>query len=216
MSRGWANASRIARSVISLKVTRRVFSDGHVRRLGDVPGDRLALAVEVGREVDRVGALGRLGDLGDLLAAVVGDDVLGREVVVDVDAELALAGVLGQVADMAVGGEDTVVVAQVALDRPRLRRRLDDHQVLGHGRECSTGSCTDPCRATDARSASAASRATAASDLADAAEEVLVDLELGVVVVGRGRPAARARRRRRRPALASAAPCRRPPAAGSR
>ena len=69
-------------------------------------------------------------------------DVLGREVVVDVDAELALAGVLGQVADVAVGGEDAVVGAQVALDRPRLGRRLDDHEVLRHGRECSTGSCT--------------------------------------------------------------------------
>ena len=98
--------------------------------LGDVPGDRLALAVEVGREEDEVRALGRLRDVVDLLAAVVVDDVLGLEVVVDVDAELALARVLGQVADMAIGGEDAVVVAQVALDRPRLGRRLDDHEVL--------------------------------------------------------------------------------------
>ena len=82
----------------------------------------------------------------DLLAPVVADDVLGGEVVVDVDAELALAGVLGQVADVAVGGEDAVVGAEVALDRPRLGRRFDDHQVLRHGRECSTGSCTDPAR----------------------------------------------------------------------
>ena len=88
--------------------------------------------------------LGGLGDVVDLLAAVVVDDVLGREVVVDVDPELALAGVLRQVADVAVGGEDAVVVAQVALDRPRLRRRLDDHEVLGHGRECSTGSFAHP------------------------------------------------------------------------
>ena len=94
-----------------------------VGRLGDVPGDRLALAVEVGGEVDEVGRLGGLRDLGDLLAAVVRDDVLGGEVVVDVDPELALAGVLGQVADMAVGGEDPVVRAQVALDRPGLGRR---------------------------------------------------------------------------------------------
>ena len=130
MSRGWANASRIAPSVISLKVTRWVFDAGDVGGLGDVPGDRLALAVEVGGEVDVVGALGRLLDLGDLLAAVVGDHVFGREVVVDVDAELALAGVLGQVADVAVGGEDPVVGAEVALDRPRLGGRFDDHEVL--------------------------------------------------------------------------------------
>ena len=96
---------------------------GHMRRLGDVPGDRLAFPVEVGRQVDRVGDLGGLADLGDLLAAVVGDDVFGGEVMVDVDAELALAGVLGQVADVAVGGQDTVVRTQVALDRPSLGRR---------------------------------------------------------------------------------------------
>ena len=66
-------------------------------------------------------------------------DVLRREVVVDVHAELALAGVLRQVADVAVRREDAVVVAEVAFDRPRLGRRLDDHEVLWHGRECSTG-----------------------------------------------------------------------------
>ena len=52
--RGWAKASWIADSVISLKVTRSVLVAGHVSRLGDVPGDRLALAVEVGGEVDLV------------------------------------------------------------------------------------------------------------------------------------------------------------------
>src|SRR3954447_14213067 len=58
---------------------------------------------------------------------------------IDIHPELALAGVLWEVTDMTVGGEDSVVVAQVALDRPRLCRRLDDHKVLRHGRECSTG-----------------------------------------------------------------------------
>ena len=104
----------------------------HVRGLGDVPGDRLALAVEVGGEVDRVRALRRLLDVGDLLAPILGDDVLGREAVVDVDAELALAGVIGQVADVPVGSQDTVIVAEVALDRPCLGGRLDDHEVLRH------------------------------------------------------------------------------------
>ena len=122
----------MARSVISENVTRRVFDAGDVRRLGDVPRDRLALAVEVGGEEDGVRRLRRLLDLVDLLAAVLGDHVLGREAVVDVDAELALAGVLGQVADVAVRGQDAVIGAEVALDRPRLGRRLDDHQVLRH------------------------------------------------------------------------------------
>ena len=81
----------------------------HVGCLGDVPGDRLALAVEVGGEEDLVGALGGLLDVGDLLAAILRDDVLRGEIMVDVDPELALAGVLRQVADVAVGGQDAVV-----------------------------------------------------------------------------------------------------------
>jgi hypothetical protein len=97
--------------------------------LRDVPGDRLALTVEIGREEDRVGRSRRLRDLGDLLPAVVGDDVFRREIVLDVDSELTLAGVLRQVADMAVGGQDAVVRTEVALDRPRLGGRLDDHEV---------------------------------------------------------------------------------------
>ena len=92
--------------------------------------------------IDRVGRLGRLRDVGDLLAPVLGDDVFGLEVVVDVDAELALAGVLRQVADMAIRREDLVVGAEVALDGPGLCGGFDDDEVLGHGRECSTGSCT--------------------------------------------------------------------------
>jgi hypothetical protein len=95
-----------------------------------VPGDRLAFAVEVRREEDRVGRPGGLGDLGDLLATVVRDDVLGGEVVLDVDPELALAGVLRQVADVAIGGQNAVVRTEIAFDRPGLRRRLHDHEVL--------------------------------------------------------------------------------------
>ena len=75
---------------------------GDVGSLGHVPGDRLALAVEVGGQEDLVGAAGGLLDVGDLLAAIVRDHVVGCEVVVDVHAELALARVLGQVADVAV------------------------------------------------------------------------------------------------------------------
>ena len=140
ISRGFANASRIAPSVISENVTRRRLPWRDVGGLGHVPGDRLALAVEVGGEPDVVRALGGLLDRRDLLAAVLGDDVLGQEVVVDVDPELALARVLGQVADVAVRREDLVVPAEVAFDRPRLGGRFHDHEMLGHGgAECSTG-----------------------------------------------------------------------------
>src|SRR6185295_13698675 len=98
--------------------------------------------------------------------------------------ELALAGVLGDVADVTVGGQDTVIGAEVALDRPRLGRRLDDHQVLRH----SAGSiATGPCTAGSppitsgspaARLAIAGGRPEARSGLAHAAQEVLVDLEV--------------------------------------
>ena len=88
----------------------------HVGGLGDVPGDRLPLAVEVGGEVDLVGALGGLLDVGDALAAVVRDHVLRSEIVVDIDAELALAGVLRQVSDVAIRGQHPVVSAEIALD----------------------------------------------------------------------------------------------------
>ena len=133
MSRGAAKAASMALLVISLNVTRRCLRSGISDGLGDVPGDGLALAVEVRGEVHEVRRCGRPTDGVELLATVLVDDVLGREVVLDVDAQLALAGVLGEVADMTVGGQDLVAVAQVSLDRPRLGGRLDDHQVLGHG-----------------------------------------------------------------------------------
>ena len=113
-------------------------------RLGDVPGDRLALAVEVGGEEDRVGAAGGLRDVRDLLAPVVRDHVFGLEVVVDVHAELALARVFGQVADMAVARQDPVIVTEIALDGAGLGRGFNDDEVLWHGRECSTGSLARP------------------------------------------------------------------------
>ena len=131
--RGWANASRIGRLGDLVEGDPQRLLAGHVGRLGDVPGDRLALAVEVGGEVDLVGALGGLLDIGDLLAAVVRDHVLGCEIVVDVDPELALARVLGQVADVAVGREDAVIRTEIALDGARLGRRFDDDEVPGHG-----------------------------------------------------------------------------------
>ena len=102
MSRGFAKASWMAELGDLAEGHPAGLLERDVGGLGDVPGDRLALAIEVGGEEDEVGAAGGLLDVADLLASVVADDVLGLEVVVDVDAELALAGVLGQVADVAV------------------------------------------------------------------------------------------------------------------
>ncbi len=104
------------------------------RRLRDVPGDRLALAIEVGRQEDPLGRSRRLLDRADVLARpLVGDHVLGGEVVVHVHAELALPRVLRQVADVAVRGKHGVTRPEVAFDRPGLGGRLDDDEVSTHG-----------------------------------------------------------------------------------
>ena len=114
-----------------------------LQHLEQVPGDRLALAVFVGREQELVGLLQELLQLADLLLLVRVDDVERLEVVLDVDAEprplllLVLlgdvGGALGEVADVADARLDDEVVPEVALDRPRLRGRLDDHQALVFG-----------------------------------------------------------------------------------
>ena len=79
--------------------------------LGEVPGDRLALAVLVGREVELVGALQQLLEVGHHRLLAVRDDVERLEAVVDVDAEARpslalvggrhLVGAAGQVPDVA-------------------------------------------------------------------------------------------------------------------
>ena len=100
-----------------------------LEHLEQVPGDRLALAVLIRREVELVGVLQRPLQLGDrvLLAGV--HLVLDGEVVLDVDAEA-----LGrQVADVAHGREHGELAAQEALDGAGFGGALHDHERLGHG-----------------------------------------------------------------------------------
>ena len=113
-----------------------------------VPRDGLALAVLVGGEEELGGVLEQPLELGHVGLLVPGDHVVGREVVVDVDAEpgpgLALdlgghvRGALREVADVADRGLHDVAAAQVAGDRLRLGRRLDDDQLV-------TGAVTGTC-----------------------------------------------------------------------
>ena len=110
-----------------------------LQHLHEVPGDRLALAILVCREQQLVGALQlglQIGD--DLLLARV-DDVERLELLVDVDAQARpglalqrggdLGGRVREVADVPDRRLDHVAVAQVARDRLRLGRRLDDHET---------------------------------------------------------------------------------------
>ena len=102
-----------------------------------VPRDGFALAVLIGGEEEFVGLGQELLELPDLGLLVGVDDVDRLEVVLDVHAEPAhLAGVLlghlggavRQVADVPDARLDDITGAEVALDRLRLGRRLDDDE----------------------------------------------------------------------------------------
>jgi hypothetical protein len=123
-----------------------------------VPGDRLALAVLVRGEVELVGLLEQPAQLADLLLLVAGHDVDRGEVLVDVDAEAGprlalvlgrdLGGALRQVADVADRGLHDVATSEVARNRARLGRRLDDHEpprAVGAGRGLASHYRSAPC-----------------------------------------------------------------------
>ena len=104
-SRVFSSARWIASLVISWKTMRLTGTLGW-STLEQVPGDGLALAVLVRGEVELVGVLEGPLELGDLLLLVGVDDVVGLEVVVDVDRELAeraLLHVRGQLGRAAGG-----------------------------------------------------------------------------------------------------------------
>ena len=90
----------------------------------DVPGDRLALAVGVGRQDQPVGALDGAGDVVQPLLGLVVDLPEHAEIVVGID-----RAVLGrQVADMAERGQNLVAGAEILVDRLGLGRRFQRRQ----------------------------------------------------------------------------------------
>ena len=93
--------------------------------LVDVPGDRLAFAVGVGRQNDAVGALHRVGDLVEALGRLGVDLPAHGEVVLGVDR--AVLG--GEVAHVAERSVDVVVLAEILADRLDLGRQLDDDNL---------------------------------------------------------------------------------------
>ena len=119
------------------------FAEGHpphaVRRqagvLGDVPRNRLALAIKVRGQPHRVGCAGGIGQALELVLAIGQWLVLRGEVVLEVDAQPAL----GQVPDVPIRGENVVPVTQVPLDRLGLGWRLDDHEVAARRPRCAIG-----------------------------------------------------------------------------
>src|SRR5436190_20828985 len=108
-----------------------------------MPADRLALAILVRCEQELVRTLQLLPQRRDYPLLVRVDDVVRLEPVVDRDSERAvplplllrdLGRALRQVPDVADARLDHELWAQIARDRFRLCRRLDDDQLPCHGR----------------------------------------------------------------------------------
>ena len=102
---------------------------GELEDLCDVPRDALALPIRVSREHDPAGLLGRLLEVGDHLLLARDDDVGLLEVLVLIDAHVAL----GQVADRTHRGTHGVATPEVALEGSRLGGRLHDDQWASAG-----------------------------------------------------------------------------------
>ncbi len=93
-----------------------------VERFQHVPGDGLALAIRVGRQDQRVGALEGTRDVIDALLGLRVDLPKHLEIIVRVDRP-----VLGrQVADMAKGGQHLVTGTKIFVYCLRLGGRLDN------------------------------------------------------------------------------------------
>ena len=115
-----------------------------------MPRDGLALAILIGREIELVRVLQQLLEVADLFFGPAGHDVERLEVVLDVDTEIGplLGLVCGrnlrrsvrEVADMADGGLDDVVVAEKARDGSGFCGGLNDDERCGHGDQfCNIG-----------------------------------------------------------------------------
>ena len=109
--------------------------DARLERFEQVPGDRLALAVTVRRQIELVDALEQVLQLGDGALLLRADDVERLEVLLDVDPETGprlrfvlrrdVGRVARQVTDVSAGRLDDVVGPEIAGDFARLGRRLD-------------------------------------------------------------------------------------------
>ena len=112
--------------------------DFRFQGLQQMPGDGLALPVTVGGQIQLVDVFEQTLQFGNGGLLIRADHVEGFEVVVDVDAGAGpglrlilrrhIGGVLRQVADVASGGLDNVIRAEVTGDFARLGGRLDDDE----------------------------------------------------------------------------------------
>ena len=96
--------------------------------LRQMPRDRFAFAIGVGREVDLAGRFRRRLELLDDVALAFDRQVFGRKIVVDVDAERRLR----QVADVPDRRLHDEARRQELLDGFGFRRRFDDDEWFRH------------------------------------------------------------------------------------
>jgi hypothetical protein len=90
----------------------------------DVPADRLAFAVGIGRQDQRIGLLRRVGDGFQLLGLVRISVPFHRKAGIRIDRAILRR----QVADMAIAGQHAVTRAEIFFDGLRLGRRFNDNK----------------------------------------------------------------------------------------
>ncbi len=105
--------------------------------LKDVPGDRLALTIRVGGENQPVGLLHRIGNVLEPLLSPLVD--LPNHLEIGIGIDRTVFG--GKVADMAITGQNRVILAEIFIDRLGLGGRLDNDNAEGfwhrsRGRNC--------------------------------------------------------------------------------
>ena len=96
-----------------------------LEQLLDVPGDRLALAVRVGCEIDGLRPVGGLLELLDEVGFLLHRDIFRTEIMVQIHAHRALR----QIAQMTHAGLDDIVRAEVFSDGFRLGWGLHNHKI---------------------------------------------------------------------------------------
>src|SRR6185312_746934 len=99
-----------------------------LENLGEMPGDRLAFAVGIGREQQSLRLAQAADDGLDVALALLEHLVLHGEAAIGVDRTF----LRHEVANMPVGGEHLEVLAQVLLDGACLGGRFHYDQIVGH------------------------------------------------------------------------------------
>ncbi len=123
---------RLARKLVEKNSSNRFFRVADL--FGDMPGDRLSFPVRIGPQIDGIGPRGGLSEFLDYFLLPAQDLVLRFEFPIEVDSQL----IAGKVLDMADAGFNDEVLAQIALEGPRLGGRFDNQKRFRHSKDYLT------------------------------------------------------------------------------